>query len=268
MSNMSRNITVRYVCENSGNVISRSIKLKESSQFFKCVLKQQSGAQMNSETCCSCCNHSSCSYWPLEDPFIMHLQWKWWGTKSTVLLLCKTVFKSLSEANMKLTKKEFDAKKTVNVHRRILSLITSIVSALWRDLLMVSMNRRNDYSKKHMFHCSFGLLTVVFVLLCACTIGGGWYYQPVSCNRKIVLYCLAHTLTQTSFTCSCGRKVYACKRKSRRWKERRSSMRWRCTRPKENGTGWRRSWRRAGPWPCRNTGSKWRMRCVTSEKLE
>ena len=44
------------------------------SKMFKSVLKQQSGAQMNSETCFSCCNHSSCSYWPLEDPF-MKLIW-------------------------------------------------------------------------------------------------------------------------------------------------------------------------------------------------
>ena len=66
---------------------------RTGSLFFKSILKQQSGAQMNMETCFSCCNHSSCSYWPLQDPFIMHLQCKWWGTKSTVLLLCKNVFK-------------------------------------------------------------------------------------------------------------------------------------------------------------------------------
>ena len=27
--------------------------------------------------------HFSCSYWPLEFPFIMHLQRNWWGTIST-----------------------------------------------------------------------------------------------------------------------------------------------------------------------------------------
>ena len=34
---------------------------------------------MNIETCFSCCNHSSCSYWQLRDLFIMHFQCKWWG---------------------------------------------------------------------------------------------------------------------------------------------------------------------------------------------
>ena len=31
---------------------------------------------------------------------------------------------------------------------------------IMKDLLMVSMNRRNDYSKKNRFHCSFKILTV------------------------------------------------------------------------------------------------------------
>ena len=35
----------------------------------------------------------------------------------------------------------------------ILSSITYIVSALWKDLLMVSMKRRNDYSKKEITDC-------------------------------------------------------------------------------------------------------------------
>ena len=50
--------------------------------------------------CLCVCNDSSCSYWPLDPSSC--LQWKWWRTKSTVLLLWKHGFKSWSEANMKL----------------------------------------------------------------------------------------------------------------------------------------------------------------------
>ena len=111
---------------------------------------------MNIEIGFSGHNHFSWPYWPLEDPFIMHLQCKW---KSTSILLCK---------NKSLSQWEFDAKKTVTlkdiylIWLWILSSITSIVSALWRDLLMVSMNRRNDQmvmnSNTLMKHYNFILL--------------------------------------------------------------------------------------------------------------
>ena len=47
--------------------------LKDSSEFFKSVLKQKSGAHKNDGTGFACCNHVSCSYWPLEDPLQMRL---------------------------------------------------------------------------------------------------------------------------------------------------------------------------------------------------
>lgn len=44
-------------------------------------------------------SHFSCSYWPLEDIFIMHLQYKWWGTRKSSHPSVKS---SKTEANMKI----------------------------------------------------------------------------------------------------------------------------------------------------------------------
>jgi len=43
----------------------------------------------------------------------------------------------------------------------ILASITYIESTFEGDLLIVSMNRRNDYREENLFHCSYGHLTVV-----------------------------------------------------------------------------------------------------------
>lgn len=45
--------------------------------IFKGQVCHWSGVQMDNEIVFYCCNHSSCSYWPLEDPLIVHLPCKW-----------------------------------------------------------------------------------------------------------------------------------------------------------------------------------------------
>ncbi len=70
--------------------------------FFKPVLKQSSGNPLYTETV-ACCNHS-CPH--LKDLFPMHSWFKWWGTKSTALVLGRNVSQSLCEINMRLQQSE------------------------------------------------------------------------------------------------------------------------------------------------------------------
>ena len=68
------------------------------------VSKENSGAQMSTETGFARCNHSSCSNRPLQYPLQARLQWKWWGTKSTALILSK--IQKYMEDNMRLQPSE------------------------------------------------------------------------------------------------------------------------------------------------------------------
>ena len=62
---------------------------------------------MDTDMVFACCHHSSCSYRQLRNQFLTGFQSKWWGTKSTVHVLCKNVFKRSSEANERLRQSEF-----------------------------------------------------------------------------------------------------------------------------------------------------------------
>lgn len=65
------------------------VELQTADDYWTTVLTQQSGALTNTDT-----------FFLL---LMQNFNCKWWGTKSTkVLLLCKNVFKSLFEDNMKL----------------------------------------------------------------------------------------------------------------------------------------------------------------------
>lgn len=54
-------------------VLSSLSNCRDLSFYSIKILEGQSGAQMNFETCFSCCNHPSFSNWPLVDPFKMIL---------------------------------------------------------------------------------------------------------------------------------------------------------------------------------------------------
>ena len=56
----------------------------------------------------SCCNYSSCSYWPLKDLLQMCFQCKWWGPKSTVCPHSHLKFK-FSKVYMRLQQSELAA---------------------------------------------------------------------------------------------------------------------------------------------------------------
>lgn len=45
--------------------------------FLKTIVR----CHINIETSLACCNQSSCSYWPDQDHFPMHLQCKWWKNR-------------------------------------------------------------------------------------------------------------------------------------------------------------------------------------------
>lgn len=55
----------------------------------KAMTKWYSHAHMNFGRVIVHCNCVSTLYWPQGDPFSKQFQWQWWGTKSTVLVLCK-----------------------------------------------------------------------------------------------------------------------------------------------------------------------------------
>ena len=56
---------------------------------------------------------------------------------------------------------------------------------IWR-FLIASMNRMNDYSKKNMFQCSFGLLTVVLRHTCS------HKCEPFNACRYVIKYSTAY----------------------------------------------------------------------------
>lgn len=117
---------------------------------------EQSGVHVNVETGFARCNRSCCSCRPLGDLFLMSFQYKRWGTKSAVLILCK----SLSEAIMRLQRSELTYE--VDVFQMCCLKYSfcfpgwCVCAELqWRDafsfactlrweLWMASMSRRND----------------------------------------------------------------------------------------------------------------------------
>lgn len=66
--------------------------LKDRFTIFQ-VFETQSGAHMNIKRGLPCCNHSTCSCWPLIDPFIVHF---------SMVIKCKVCAKIYSEVYLKL----------------------------------------------------------------------------------------------------------------------------------------------------------------------
>lgn len=115
-----------------------------------------SGANMNIQTG-FCCNLSSCWCCPLKDPVIKCFHRKWRGTKSTVLVLCKNISQSLSEAYFKLQQSEFV--KSSGYLPKLQSFQNKICSLCLPGAVSVLCCRDGQYEQEELqqnqFQCSY-----------------------------------------------------------------------------------------------------------------
>lgn len=111
--------------------------------FLKTIVR----CHMKIETSLACCNQSSCSYWPDQDHFPMHLQCKWWKNR---IHSPRCVLKYIPKLGKGNTKREFCLTLECVIAQEIPPPpITYIGNRFVRDLLVARMNMINDCTMKN-----------------------------------------------------------------------------------------------------------------------